>query len=114
MSSDNFFSSENFLGMSFRSGTTCLMFTQFEEGNILTEICNYAESGDESNDNSIMPPLISEEEMDVMDSCDESEDESISTDMLEDIRYGSKSHPRVNRREARYKIYDCIKQIQLE
>ena len=49
-----------------------------------------------------------------MDSCDESEDESISTDMLEDIRYGSKSHPRVNRREARYKIYDCIKQIQLE
>ena len=39
--------------------------------------------------------------MDVMDSGDESDDEPISTEILEDIRDGSKSHPRVNRIEAR-------------
>ena len=37
-----------------------IMFAQFEEGDSLTETCNYAESGDESDDNSIMPPLLSE------------------------------------------------------
>ena len=37
-----------------------------------------------------------------------------STDMLEDICDGSQSHPIVNRRESRYKIRDCIKQIQEE
>ena len=31
------------------------------------------------------------------------------TDMLEDISDGSKSHPILNRREARYKIRDSIK-----
>ena len=36
-----------------------------------------------------------------MDSCDESDGEPMSTEMLEDIRDGSKSHPIVNRREAR-------------
>ena len=47
-----------------------------------------------------------------MDSVDESGDQPMSTDMLEDIRYGSKSRPSVNRREACYKICDRIKQIQ--
>ena len=61
-----------------------------------------------------MPPLINKEEMDAMDSGDESDDEPISTEMLEDILDGSHSHPRVNRREARYKIHDSIKQRQLE
>ena len=42
-----------------------IMFEQFEEGNILTKNCNYAESDD---DESIMPPLLNEEEMDAMDS----------------------------------------------
>ena len=46
-----------------------------------------------------MHPLISEEEMDFMDSLDESDDKPMSTEMLEDIRYSSQSHPRVNRRE---------------
>ena len=32
-----------------------------------------------------MPPLISEEEMDAMDSGDESDDEYMSTEMLEEI-----------------------------
>ena len=57
-----------------------------------------------------MPPLSSKEEMDVMDSGYESDDEPMSTEMLEDIRDGSKSHPSVNRREARYKIHNHIKQ----
>ena len=48
-----------------------------------------------------MPPQISEEEMDVMDSGNDYDDEPMSTDMLEDICDGSKSHPRVNRIEAR-------------
>ena len=52
--------------------------------------------------------------MDAMDSGDESDDEVMSTEMLEDIRDGSQTHANVNMREARYKILDCIKQRQLE
>ena len=44
-----------------------------------------------------------------MDSGDESDHDLISTEMLEDIRYRSQTHPNVNRREARYKIRDFIK-----
>ena len=72
------------------------------------------EIGNKYDDNSIMPPLISEEEIDVMDSCDESDDERMSTNMLEYIRDGSKSHPSINMKEARYKIRDRIKQIHTE
>ena len=36
-----------------------------------------------------MPPLLSKEEMDEMDSGDESDHDPISTEMLEDIRVGS-------------------------
>ena len=50
--------------------------------------------------------------MDVMDSGDEYDDEPMSTDMLEDIPDGSKSHPSVNRIDAYYKIHDFIKHIQ--
>ena len=49
-----------------------------------------------------------------MDSGDESEYELISTEMLEDIRDRSQSHPRVNMRESHYKIHDNIKQIKSE
>ena len=45
-----------------------------------------------------MPQLLSKEEMDVMDSGDESDHDLISTEMLEDIREGSQTHPHVNRR----------------
>ena len=61
-----------------------------------------------------MPPLISKEEIDAMDSGNESEDGPMSTEMLEDIRGGSRSCPSVSRREARYKIRDLIKQRQTE
>ena len=38
-----------------------ITFTHFEEGNILTKTSNGAESGDESDNESTMPPLPSEE-----------------------------------------------------
>ena len=47
--------------------------------------------------------------MDVIDSGDESDDEPMSTEMLEDICDSSQYHTRINRREACYKIHDRIK-----
>ena len=44
------------------------MFAQFEEENLLSETRDDAESGQKSDENSVMPLLISEEEMDAMDS----------------------------------------------
>ena len=61
-----------------------------------------------------MPPLISEKEIYALDSGDDSDDEPMSTEMLEDIHDGSQSHPNVNRRESRYKICDHIKLRQSE
>ena len=52
--------------------------------------------------------------MDAIISGDESDYDLISTDMLEDIRDRSQTHLNVNRREARYKIRDCIRQRQSE
>ena len=52
--------------------------------------------------------------MDNINSGDESDHDLISTDMLEDVCDGSQTHPNVNRREARYKIRDHIKQRQSE
>ena len=49
-----------------------------------------------------------------MDSGDESDHDLISKQMLEDIRDRSKSHPKVNKREARYKIRYRIRQRQSE
>ena len=53
-------------------------------------------------------------EKNAIDSGDESDDEPMSTNMLEDICDGSESHPNINKREARYKIRDLIKQRQLK
>ena len=49
-------------------------FAQFEEGNILTETCNDAEIGDESNSESLM---MSEQDMDNLDSNENSDDDLI-------------------------------------
>ena len=88
-----------------------IMFAQFEEGNILTETRNDAESDDKSNNESIM---MSEQDMENINSGDESYHDLISTDMLEDICGGSQTHPKVNIREARYKIHDPFSQRKLE
>ena len=71
-------------------------FSQFEEWNLLSETRDYEESGDKSDDNSIMPPLISKEVMDAINSGDDYDDETISTKMLEDIFDGIKYHPSIN------------------
>ena len=91
-----------------------ITFTQFEDGNILAKTRNDAESGDKYDDDSIMPPLLSKEKIDAMDSGDELDHDLISTEMLEDICDGSQSHPNINQREALYKIRDCIRRRQLE
>ena len=57
---------------------------------------------------------MSKQDMDAMNSGDESDHDLMSTEMLEYIRDGSQTHPSVNRREARYKIRDRIKQRQSE
>ena len=59
-----------------------ITFTHFEEGNSPSETRNDAESGDESNDNIIMPPQLSKEEIVAIDSGDESEYDPISTGMV--------------------------------
>ena len=53
-----------------------ITFAQFEEGNVLTETCNDAESGDESDNESIM---MSEQDMENLNSSDESDHDLIST-----------------------------------
>ena len=65
---------------------------------MLSETRDNAESGDKSGDDSIIPTLLSEEEMDAMDSSDGSDDEPMSTELLEDIHDGIKYHPNVNRK----------------
>ena len=52
--------------------------------------------------------------MDAINGGDESDHDLISTEMLEDIRDVSQTHPNVNRREACYKIHNLIRQRQLE
>ena len=78
-----------------------ITFAKFEEGDLLSETHNDAENGDKSDDDLVMPPLLSEKEMDAMDSGNESDRDRMSTEMLEDFRDGSQSHPNVNRRYDR-------------
>ena len=75
-------------------------FTQFKEGNLLTETCNYAESGDEYDSESL---IMNKQDMENLDSNEKSDHDLISMEKLEDIRYGSQTHPTVNEREARFK-----------
>ena len=58
--------------------------------------------------------MMSEQVMENLDSNVNSDQNLISTKMLEDVRDESQTHPNVNRREARYKIRDCIRQSQSE
>ena len=50
--------------------------------------------------------------MDAINSSDESDHDIISTNMLEDIRDRSQTHPNDNRGEPRSKIRNIIRQIQ--
>ena len=84
-----------------------ITFAQFEEGNLLTETRNDTESGDESDSESIM---MSEKDMENIDENEKFDDDLISTETLHDIRDGNQTHPNIDKREARLKIRDRIKQ----
>ena len=47
--------------------------------------------------------------MENIDSDEQSDHDLISTEMLEDIRGGSKTRPNIIKREARYKIRDRVR-----
>ena len=55
---------------------------------------------------------MSEQDMENINSDDESDHDIISTEMLEDIGDGSQTHLNVNRREEHYKIRYHIRQRQ--
>ena len=59
-----------------------------------------------------MPPLISEEEIDAMDSGNDSDQDLISMEMLEDICDGVESCPSINQRESCYQIRNRIRQVE--
>ena len=84
-----------------------ITFAQFEEGNLLTETRNDTESGDESDSESIM---MRKQDMENLDEKENFDDHLISTETLHDIRDGNQTHPNIDKREARLKICDCIKQ----
>ena len=54
--------------------------------------------------------MMSEQDMDAINSDDESDHDLISTEMLEDIHEGSQTHPNVNIRETRYKLRRTLRQ----
>ena len=72
-----------------------ITFAQFEEGNILTETRNDAESGDESDNESNM---MIKQDMENINSNDESDHDLISMEMSEDIYDESQTQPSVNKR----------------
>ena len=88
-----------------------ITFARFGEENIWTESSNDAESIDKSYNESIM---VSEQDMENINYGDKSDHYLISTEMLEDIRDRSQTHPNVNRRYARYKIRDDIRRRKSE
>ena len=60
-----------------------ITFEQFDESNLLFESHNCTESGDEADENSTLPLLISEGKLDEMSSGGEYGAETMSTDMLD-------------------------------
>ena len=56
-----------------------IKFAKFKGGNLLSETRDNTEMGEKSDDDSTMPPLICKEEIDAMNSGDESDDEPVST-----------------------------------
>ena len=72
-----------------------ITFTQFEEGDLLTETRNDTESGDESDSESIM---MSEQDMENINEKEKFDDDLISTETLQDICDGNQTHPKIDKR----------------
>ena len=53
--------------------------------------------------------MTNEQDMENLDSNENSDHDLIYTEMLEDIRDGSKTHPTIDKREAPYEIRDCVR-----
>ena len=88
-----------------------ITFAQFEEGNLLSETRNNTESNDASDNDTIM---ISLSDMENINEEEKFDDGLISTETLQDIRDGNRTHPEINKREARMAIRDRIKQSKSE
>ena len=58
--------------------------------------------------------MMSEQDIENINSGDESDHDLISTEILEDICDGIQTYPNVNRREAHYNICDRIRERQSE
>ena len=58
--------------------------------------------------------MTNKQDMENLDEREKSDDNNISTETLHDIRDGNQTHPKIDKREARCKIRDCIKQRQSE
>ena len=54
--------------------------------------------------------MMNEQDMENLDSNEQSDHDLISTEMLEDIRDGSQTHQNVNKRESCYKKRDVFRQ----
>ena len=72
---------------------------------LLSETRDDTESSYESYDDSTLVPLISEKEIDMSSSGDQSDAEPMPKNMIEDICDGSQAHLRINGREVRYIIW---------
>ena len=55
--------------------------------------------------------MMSEQDIENLDSSDESDHDLISMEMSEDIRDGSQTHLNFNEGKSRYKIRDRIRQM---
>ena len=88
-----------------------ITFTQFEEGNLLSETRKDTESDDESDSEPIM---MSERDMENLGKTEKFDEGLISTETLHDICDGNQNHPKINKREARMAIRDRIKQNKSE
>ena len=53
---------------------------------------------------------MSQQDMENLDEKEKFDDDLISTEMLHEICDGNQTHPSIDKREARLKIRDCIKQ----
>ena len=84
-----------------------ITFTQFEEGNLISETRNDTESDDESDSESIM---MNKKDMENIDGKENFDDDLISAETLHDTRDGNQTHPSIDKRKARLEIRDRIKQ----
>ena len=84
-----------------------ITFAQFEEGNLITETSNDTESNDESDSELSM---MGKKDMENLNEKEKFDDDLISTETLHDILDGNQTHLNIDKREARLKIRDRIKQ----